>query len=213
MVLVFILFVIFILLLLLFTMIVLSTFQIEIKNLRVGNKQRDSKRRIKEKYEVKISLRFLGKIPIVWFRLNHQRMRKLYNSKQLQKIDVRKIEKKIPFQKETFEIIKGIKLRILKLDLKIAIGTEDAILTSYIIAIIASVIGILLPHLAKEKITDCYYVVTPRYQDKNEYDVSLDSIISIKIVHIIYSMLNFVKKGREKYERTSNRRSYAYRYE
>ena len=48
---------------------------------------------------------------------------------------------------------------------------------------------------------------------KNEYYISLDSIISIKIVHIINSMLIFVKKGRDKNERTSNRRPYAYSYE
>jgi len=71
----------------------------------------------------------------------------------------------------------------------------------------------LLPHLAKEHIKQCHYIVTPIYQDRNQYDISLDSIIRIKIVHIIYSMLNIVKKGRKKHERTSNRRAYAYRYE
>lgn len=213
MVLVFILFAILILFLLFVTIMVLSTLQIEIKNLKLGNKEKEKETRIKEKYEVKISLYFLGKIPFFWFRLNNQRMRKIYQSKRLQKIDLKKIEKKVPFQKETLEMIKGIKLRIVKLNLNIAIGTEDAIITSYLIAGMASAIGIALPHLAKEHITQCHYIVTPIYQDRNQYYISLDSIIRVKIVHIIYSMLNFAKKGREKHERTSNRRSYAYRYE
>lgn len=213
MILVFILFTILIFILLLFTISLLSTLQIEIKNLKLGNKEQNSPKRIKEKYEVKISLYFLGKIPILWGKLNNEKMRKIYNSKQLQKIDLQQIEKKVPFQKETLEMLKAIQWNIRTLNLKIAIGTEDAIITSYLIASMASVIGILLPHIAKEHIKDCHYIVTPIYQDKNQYHISLDSIIRIKIVHIIYSMLKIVKKGRKKHERTSNRRAYAYRYE
>jgi len=103
MILVFILFTILIFILLLFTISLLSTLQIEIKNLRLGNKEQNSPKRIKEKYEVKISLYFLGKIPILWGKLNNEKMRKIYNSKQLQKIDLQQIEKKVPFQKETLE--------------------------------------------------------------------------------------------------------------
>jgi len=49
MILVFILFTILIFILLLFTISLLSTLQIEIKNLRLGNKEQNSPKRIKEK--------------------------------------------------------------------------------------------------------------------------------------------------------------------
>lgn len=213
MVLVFILLGIIIALLLIFTILLLSEIQIEIKNLKIGNKE-ENKGRIKDKYEVKITLYFLEKIPILWFRLNDKRIRKISNSKQLEKIDLKAIEKNVKFNKETIQIIKNIKIKISKLNLRIDIGTEDAILTSYLIAFIASLIGLILPHLMqKNKINNCKYIVNPIYQNRNIYHVNLDSIISIKIVHIIYSMLFFVKKGRDKHERTSNRRAYAYRYE
>lgn len=212
MVLVFIMLLSMILILLVFVILLFSSLKIEIRNLKVGNKEQKSKKRIKEKYEIKIGLYLLEKIPILWFRFNNKKMRKIYNSKQLEKIDFRKIESKVSFNKKMIETIKNIKIRIKKLNLKIEIGTEDAIVTSYLIAIIASFIGILLPHLAKENINSCHYIVNPKYQNKNEYHVSLDGIICIKIVHIIYSMLIF-RKGRKEYERTSNRRPYAYRYE
>ena len=213
MVLVFILLGTIIALLLIFTILLLSKIQIEIKNLKIGNKE-ENKGRIKDKYEVKITLYFLEKIPILWFRLNNERIRKISNSKQLEKIDLKAIEKNVKFNKETIQIIKNIKIKISKLNLRIDIGTEDAILTSYLIAIIASLIGIILPHIVQNnKINNCKYIVNPIYQNRNIYHVNLDSIISIKIVHIIYSMLIFVKKGRDKHERTSNRRAYAYRYE
>lgn len=213
MVLVFILLGTIIALLLIFTILLLSKLQIEIKNLKIGNKE-ENKGRIKDKYEVKIILYFLEKIPILWFRLNDERIRKISNSKQLEKIDLKAIEKNIKFNKETLEIIKNIKIKISKLNLRIDLGTEDAILTSYLIAFIASLIGLILPHIVqKNKINNCKYIVNPIYQNRNIYHVNLDSIISIKIVHIIYSMLIFIKKGRDKHERTSNRRAYAYRYE
>ena len=213
MVLVFILLGIIIAVLLIFTILLLSKIQIEIKNLKIGNKE-ENRGRIKDKYEVKITLYFLEKIPILWFRLNDKKIRKISNSKQLEKIDLKAIEKNVKFNKETIQIIKNIKIKISKLNLRIDIGTEDAILTSYLIAFIASLIGIILPHIVqKNKINNCKYIVNPIYQNRNIYHVNLDSIISIKIVHIIYSMLIFVKKGRDKHERTSNRRAYAYRYE
>ena len=213
MVLVFILLGTIIALLLIFTILLLSKLQIEIKNLKIGNKE-ENKGRIKDKYEVKITLYFLEKIPILWFRLNNKRIRKISNSKQLEKLDLKAIEKNIKFNKETLEIIKNIKIKISKLNLRIDLGTEDVIFTSYLIAFIASLIGLILPHIVqKNKINNCKYIVNPIYQNRNIYHVNLDSIISIKIVHIIYSMLIFIKKGRDKHERTSNRRAYAYRYE
>lgn len=208
MVLVFILLGIIILSLLLFTIFLLSTLQIEIKNLKIGNKENNT--RIKDKYEIKITLYFLEKIPFIWLNLNNKKLKKISNSEQLKKIDFRAVEKNIKFNKETIEVIKNLKIKISELNLKINLGTEDVILTSYLIAFIASIIGIVLPHIAKESdIDNLKYIVNPIYQNKNEYHISLNSIISVKIVHIIYSMLIFVKKGSNKYERTSNRRSYA----
>jgi hypothetical protein len=210
MVLVFVLLGIIIFLLLIFTILIFSTIQIEIKNLKIGNKQIEENTRIKDKFEIKISLKFLKKIPILWMKLNNKKMRKMYNSKQLEKIDFKKLQNKVPLNMQSLEMIKNIKIKISKLKLRIDIGTEDAVLTSYIIAILASIIGIILPHLAKKNINDCNYIVNPKYQNKNEYHISLDGIICIKVVHIIYSMLVFIKKGRDKNERTSNRRPYAY---
>ena len=211
MVLVFILLGSFIFLLALSLIILLSTIQIEIQNLEIGNKEIKQENRIKKKYKIKIILYFLEKIPIFWLHFNNEKIKQIYESKSFEKINFKKLEKSMPLQKEVLNILKAIQIK--KLQLHIAIGTEDAPLTSYVTAFIASIISILLPHVTTEKQRkDYYYQVTPLYQNKNEYHIHLDSIICLKIVHIIYSML-LTKKGREKYERTSNRRPYAYRYE
>ena len=218
MVLVFILIGIIIFAYLILTIFLLSTLQIDIKNLKIGNKEKINENNIKDKYEIKITIKFLNKIPILWLKLNNKKIRKISNSKQLQKIDLEKLKKNIGIDKKTLKItketIKNIKIKILKLNLKIYLGTEDSILTSYLVAFIASIVGIILPHvIEKNRINNCKYIVNPIYQNRNVYHISLDSIICVKIVHIIYSMLFFVKKGRDKNERSSNRSSYAYRYE
>lgn len=211
MVLVFILLGIIIFLFILLTVFLLSALQIEIINLKIENKE-VNKNRIREKYEIKIVIKFLEKIPILCFRIDNRKVNKIFNSEQIRNIDFNSIKKDIKIDEPIIEMIKNIKLKLLHLNLKIYLGTEDAVLTSYLVAFIASIIGIILPHVLN-KIGEYKYIVNPIYQNKNEYYISLDSIISIKIVHIINSMLIFVKKGRDKDERTSNRRSYAYSYE
>jgi len=199
-----------------FIIILLSTIQIEIVNLKIASKNVKQERNIKDDYQIKIKLYFLEKIPILVIKLDKYKLRKIYENNKFNNLNInfKKIENKIKVnRKEIFDAFKKIKIRISKLSLKINIGTEDAILTSYIVAILASFIGIILPHLAKENINKCEYIVNPKYMNRNEYYICLESIIKIKIVHIIYSMLFLIEKGRDKNERTSNRRSYAYRYE
>ena len=79
------------------------------------------------------------------------------------------------------QFLKRIQIRLEKLDLKINIGTEDAILTSYATAAIGMTLGILYPHFVPvEKQKSCTYFINPIYQDKNMYYISLDGILKIK---------------------------------
>ena len=232
MVLVFIILGIVIFTLFIFAILLLSTIKIEIKNLKVVNgdvvnltlrinKEDESifsNSKIKYKYEIKISLKFLEIIPILWLKVDKKKIDKIRNSKKIKNIDINKIRNKIkekePSKKEVLQAVRKIKIKLEKLNFIAYLGTEDSIITSYITALIASIIGILLPHLAGKNIENCKYEITPIYQNKNEYYISLDGIFCIKIVHIISSMLFLIRKGRdEKDERTSNRRAYAYRYE
>lgn len=140
-------------------------------------------------------------------------MRKIYSNKKLEQIDFSKLKQNIPINIETLKIIKGLQIKIESLKLEINIGIEDVIYTSYFVAIIASILSIILPHLVKkEDIQNIKYEINPIYNTLT-FNLSLDSIISLKIVHIIYVIYNLVKKGRNKNERTSNRRSYAYSHE
>lgn len=193
----------------LFFVFITSTLKIKIKSLQIEKYKNNNK------YRVFIQLYFLNKIKIFSIRINNERIRKMYSSKQIEKIDFNKIKENIPINKETLSILKNLKLEIEELDLEINIGIEDAVLTSYLVAIIASLISIILPHLVKNRSNkEIKYIVKPIY-NKTEFNMDLDSIISVKIVHIIYILYQLVKKGKERKsnERTSNRRAYAYSHE
>ena len=193
------------------TIILLSTIQIKVTNLILENKKERYVKRINNNYKIKIGIYFLGKIPILWINLNSDKIKKISSSKRLPKVDLKKLKDKKDIDKKIFELIKNIQIKVKDIKLNINIGTIDAVLTSYLVAIIASAIGIVLPHVTeKDNINTCYFIVNPKYQNKNEYNIKFEGIIYIKIVHIIFSMLNFVRKGSNENERTSNRRTYAY---
>lgn len=195
----------------LLVILMLSTITIEIRNLEIENKKFKEDERVKGKYEVEISLNLLKSIKYFKIILNNKKIRKISDSVALKKNNLKKLEKSKLIRLNIFFIIKKIKLKYLKLSINL--GTEDAILTSYLVAIIASFIGIIIPHVLDENKKRCKYIVKPIYQNRNLYYIKLDSIIQIKIVHIIYSILILNKKEREKHDRTSNRRTYGYSYE
>jgi len=123
--------------------------------------------------------------------------------------------KELPDKKEAIEIIKNLKVEVAKLNLNLEIGTEDVIITSGIIAVLSSVLGIVLAQTIKKYDREKHkYEIYPVYQNKNLINLYLNCIIKVKMVHIIYIIYVLVKKRRvNKYERTSNRRTYDYSYE
>jgi len=208
MILVFIFLRLFIIISIVFLILITSTIRIKIENLQMGNHLK------KNKYKAFIQLYFLDKIKIFSIKINDEKVKKLYSNKKFEKINFNKVKEIIPINKETLSIIKELKLEIEKLNLKIILGVEDAVLTSYLVAILSSLLGIILPHFVKDRYNkEIKYVVEPIY-NTTQFNMHLDSIISIKIVHIIYVLYALVKKGKEReYERTSNRRAYDYSHE
>lgn len=178
------------------TIMLLSTIQIKITNLILENKKERDVKRINNSYKIKIGIYFFNKIPILWINLNSKKIKKISSSKSLPKVDFQKLKNKENINKKIVNLIKNIQIKVKNIKLNVNIGTIDAILTSYLVAVIASVISIILPHITeKNNINTCYFIVNPKYQNKNEYNIKFEGIIYIKIVHIIFSMLNFVGKG------------------
>ena len=208
MVLVFILCTIIILMTLGIFLILLSSIRLKINDLEISNVKENPKN-----YELVLSLYLFNKIKWLSIRLNNKKMRKMYSKLKLEKIDFKKLEKN--FKLEYLKYVSKIKPKISYMELNIDIDTENAVLTSFLVVFISSLISIILPTLAKKYKKDNYkYKVVPLYINKNIYEIKFNCIIEVKMVHIINIIYIFLKKRRvDKNERTSNRRSYGYSYE
>ena len=132
--------------------------------------------------------------------------------KQLER-DILKNENK--FDKQ---IIKGLKelsqsIYVENLELEVELGTENAFLTSILVAFFSSILAISFSriHLKENNIV---YKIEPVYRNENSIKIEISGIFQIKLIHIINTIYVLNKKGgRKNHERTSNRRSYDYSYE
>lgn len=159
-------------------LIIYSTVTIKIKNLVLENKKE-----ISQKAKLQISLYLLGKLKIITFNVPIKKLTNILINKEKPKT-INKIEKQK--LKNILKILKKTKIIIEQLNLKIYIGTEDAILTSYATAGIASILGIAYNiFVPQEKRDNCTYFVNPIYQDKNMYYISLESTIKINMKDVL----------------------------
>lgn len=125
-------------------------------------------------------------------------MKEIYSSKQLEKIDLGKITRKIPINKSSLKSILKLKINIETLNLNLELGLQNALLTSYIVAIISSAIGIILPHIVKpQDLKQCKYQISPVYNNTDTINLYLNSTINIKIVNIIILAYNLLKNKKQ----------------
>ena len=196
---------IFLLFCILAMLILLSSISIEVEQF-----YKENNKELQLRKPIVFRIRLLDKITIVKWKITKRKIDQLEKDKKIPHMDLETIEREHIFQKKNRDFIKNLKICLESLSLKIAIGTEDAVLTSYTVALLASAISILLPNIVCMKNRKkCYYAVLPKYQ------IKISNIISIKNVHIIYSIYMHKKqvKGEEKNERTSNRRFNEYSHE
>lgn len=201
-------------LLIIVSMLVFSTIHFEVQNFELSNiEKEDNKKKVNDNYELMISFYLFNKVKWISFHLNDKKMRKIYSKMQLEKIDIRTFEK--DFKLKDLKELSKLNAKLSYFNLKMKLGTEDAILTSFIVCFISSFISLLLPHVIKKYQKNQYdYMIQPLYLYKNLYEIKFNCIIEVKIVHIINISYIFWKKRRvDKNERTSNRRSYGYSYE
>lgn len=182
-----------------FFLITFSYLKINIKELTVNNILEP---KIKIFYKIELSLYFLDKIKILKYTITS-------NSKVIKKIEI-KAKESIKYDLNFLKLLKYIKINIEKFNLKLDIGTINVLLNSSIVFIISTAISIFIPHFIKNKnYEDIYYKIQPINKNKNLIDLKFNCIIKLKMVHIINILYMYLsKKGGDKIDGTSNRRSY-----
>ena len=199
------------------TLVVLtSKLDISIINLIIDTQ---SKKRLNDRYEIIIRLKIFGNMPILKLTINENRLSKIQQSWKMTE-KVKQLEKDILQNRNQFDIeaIKVLKefsknICIKHLNLRIEIGTENAFLTSILVAFFSSALAISFSRIHVKE-NNIVYKIEPVYRNENSIKIEISGIFQIKLIHIINTIYVLNKKGgRKKHERTSNRRSYDYSYE
>lgn len=118
---------------------------------------------------------------------------------------------------EIFYVIRRLskkqRIYLERINAGIKICSGDAVATSISVAVISNAITFILKS-ANVKINrkKFRYIITPIYQDKKIFDIYLDCIINISLVHIISIIISKWRRDRHG-RKTSNRKSYDYGYE
>lgn len=192
--------------------LIFSKIQVEIENFRL-NLPKNKNKILNDTFLFKIKLVIFGSLPIINLKINREKLKKLENNLKDKKIklDINKIGKQIT--KENINDAKKLQMHIEKIKLKINFGTENTILTSFIVPIISTIWSIVL---TKKRVKEekQRLEINPIYNKGNLVNIVFEGIFEIKMIHIIKVICAKIKKRRvEKYERTSNRRAYDYSYE
>ena len=173
------------------------------------------------KYEITLLFHILGNLQIFKLIIDKNKAKNLkIKNKIKEKIkskikntNLSKIKNSFTFNTNIIELLEKLKIKIEYINLTINIGTESAMATAYVVAIISSIIGVLL----KKQITnseESKFNINPVYINKNLLNLEFDCIFTVKMIHIIHIIYILNKKRRDdKNVRTSNRRSYGYSYE
>lgn len=176
----------------------------------------------KTDYNIIIQLIILKKFPILEIKFNKNNIIKIEKIKRkiknkFETFDFTEIKKDKEIKKKILEIIKKLKIDIDKINLNIEIGTENAVLTSFIIPIVATLVTYILRTNIKNnfiKSEENKFKIKPIYYNQNLLNILFSGIFEIEMIHIINIICILRKKeGVKEYERTSNRRTYGYSYE
>lgn len=197
------------LIILLITFIIsISKLEIKIQNLKINN---TNKIKNNEKILIQISLK-IGKLHWLKIRINKEKLAKLYvkikKSEEKNHITTQIIKEKLKDEidrilreQEIKQQILNTKIEIENFKCSIELGTEDYILTSFIIAIISIIISNIIPHIISKNTKNIKkainYKVLPIYQKQNIYNVQLSITISTKISHLLQIIFALIKQKRK----------------
>ena len=171
-----------------------------------------------KKFEINVGIYLYGHIKILGATLGDDGVKifgkKLYYSKfkwlePFKNVDFKNLG-------DDFKIseLKKWKLELEKLDLKLDMGFENVLFTSFAIFLSSTFLSVFVKKTVKKYSSKKYkYIILPHYRSGNVIKLIANGIITAKTVHIIFILLKYKKRREKAYERTSYRRSYENSYE
>lgn len=167
----------------------------------------------RKKFEMDVGIYWYGCIKILGATLGDDGVRIFGKKVSYQKFKwlepFRNVEFKSLDRDFKLSELRAWNLQLEKLDLKLDIGFENVLLTSFSIFVVSTILSILVKKTVKKYDSKRYkYVIMPHYRSTNQINLKANAIISAKTVDIICILLKYKKRRERKYERPSYRRSY-----
>lgn len=171
-------------------LIIISELKVEVKNLKLSSLNANF---IQDDYLIEIGL-YIKNSPLLKLKLDKKKIENAKLNEKIKKMDLQKHVRKLKPQKEIFKRIKSLRINLEEINLNIKLDTIDPILTSYVTALISSIIGVLFGVLIRKYDKEKQkFMVEPVYTNKNLITLSLSCIIGVKIWNIIRDILNYRK--------------------
>lgn len=190
----------------------ISNLKISVKKLEVSNETENTS--ILKNFTVSIGIYIFNKIKIFNKDITKQDLEKAKNSKQIEKLKNKFWKKETMKEKKQdikmdIDVLKNLNPKLEKIKLDLKLGTEDVVLTSFLIVIVSIIISMVLSKVIKKYDEEKYeYIIIPVYNNKNSIKVILEGIIDIKLVNIISIIFRLWFRRDKIDKRTSDRGSY-----
>ena len=179
--------------------------KIETKNLEIKIKDKNFK--MNENGKITIRFTILNKIDLFKFTTNINRFKLPESKNKYDKIKNHIVKNNSIKIKD---IQKKLKVKYEIINLNIEIGKENAAITAILTGVVSSVVSIIIGKYFSD-IKEINWNVHPIY-NMNILKLSLNGIISVKVLHII-NIIFMMRKDDDKNARTSNRKNLKYIYE
>ena len=184
---------------LLIILVLLSTIRTKINNFKLSNLNVE-----KTNYQIKISLYFLNKIKWLSVTLDKNRIHKITKKMHLEQIDIKQLEKDFKIS-DLKELLK-VKPKLIYLNLKLKIGLEDIMLTTYAVPLICTALSIILPFICDKKdIKNIKYNIDPIYNKGNLYYLELNSNVEVKILNLLNAIYQIYKHKKDNMVNNNNK--------
>ena len=172
-----------------------------------------SQKYVNEDYKIIIKFCIFNKIPVIKSTITQEKFEKFKTNQKVKDMAIKALINKNEIDIKSFSSIKKININIKNLKLKINLGTENAAFTAIIVGIISAIIPIIIRNKVEDH-NNLIWSINPIYINQNLINITFSGIFETRMIHIINIIYILNKKERrKKYERASNRRSYAYSYE
>ena len=173
-------------------LIMFTTIEIHIKNLKFSTNKNQGKYLDKDS-QIFAKINIFDKINVLKLDLTKI-------GKQKEKMEF--LQKKIKNGKNKFDIkiLKSLKYSEIKnFKLKVQIGTKDALINAILVGVVSTIISISLRKAIEESVEN-FWEVMPVYQNKNIIEIEFDGIFKVKVFNIIKELTKEKEFVRTRYK-------------